>query len=259
MKAVILCGGQGTRIRDVADDIPKPMIRIGDRPILWHIMQLYAASGINRFVLCLGYKFRSIKEYFLNFHAQVANISVCPGRPGEVEFDAGDFPERDWRIELVETGLNSMTGARLWRARDCLAAHDLFCFTYGDGVADIAMADVVAFHRRHGKIGTVIGVRPAGRFGVMTVEGERISAFSEKPQAGEGLIKGGFFVFDRRVFDYLDVDPGLVFEQEPLRRLAQDGQLMLYEHAGFWQPMDTYREWKLLNDLWDSGQAPWKR
>lgn len=259
MKAVILCGGQGTRIRDVADDLPKPMIRIGDRPILWHIMQLYAASKVDQFVLCLGYKSWSIKEYFLNFHAQVADITVCPGKPGEVEFDAGQFPEKDWRIELIETGLNSMTGARLWRVRDQLAGEELFCFTYGDGVADINIADVIAFHRRHGKIGTVTGVRPAGRFGVMALEGETISAFSEKPQTGEGLINGGFFVFDKRVFEYLDADPGLVFEQEPLRRLAGDGQLMCFEHHGFWQPMDTYREWKLLNDLWDSGQAPWKR
>ncbi len=259
MKAVILCGGQGTRIRDVADDIPKPMIRIGDRPILWHIMQIYAASQITDFVLCLGYKSWSIKEYFLNFHAQVANITVCPGRPGELEFDAGQFPEKDWRIELVETGLASMTGARLWRVRDRLASDELFCFTYGDGVADIDIAEVVAFHRRHGKIGTVTGVRPPGRFGVMAVDGEQISAFSEKPQTGEGLINGGYFVFDARVFDYLDSDPGLVFEQEPLRRLAEDGQLMLFEHSGFWQPMDTYREWKMLNEMWDSGQAPWKR
>jgi glucose-1-phosphate cytidylyltransferase len=259
MKAVILCGGQGTRIRDVADDIPKPMIRIGDRPILWHIMQLYAASQIDRFVLCLGYKSWSIKEYFLNFHAQVADITVCPGRPGEAEFDAGHFPEQNWRIELVETGVNSMTGARLWRVRDRLAGEGLFCFTYGDGVADLNIAEVVAFHRRHGKIGTVTGVRPPGRFGVMAVDGDAVQAFSEKPQTGEGLINGGFFVFDKRVFDYLDADPGLVFEQEPLRRLAEDGQLMLFEHSGFWQPMDTYREWKLLNDMWDSGQAPWKR
>lgn len=259
MKVVILCGGQGTRIRDVADDIPKPMIRIGDRPILWHIMQLYAASQIDQFVLCLGYKSWSIKEYFLNFHAQVADISVCPGRPGEVEFEAGDFPEKNWQIELIETGVNSMTGARLWRVRDRLDGEELFCFTYGDGVADLEIADVVAFHRRHGKIGTVTGVRPPGRFGVMAVDGDAVQAFSEKPQTGEGLINGGFFVFDKRVFDYLDADPGLVFEQEPLRRLAEDGQLMLFEHSGFWQPMDTYREWKLLNEMWDSGQAPWKR
>ena len=162
MKAVILCGGQGTRIRDVADDIPKPMIRIGDRPILWHIMQIYAASQVKDFVLCLGYKSWSIKEYFLNFHAQVADITVCPGRPGEVEFEAGNFPEQDWRIELIETGVNSMTGARLWRVRDRLDGEALFCFTYGDGVADINIADVAAFHRRHGKIGTVTGVRPPG-------------------------------------------------------------------------------------------------
>ena len=259
MKAVILCGGQGTRIRDVADDIPKPMIRIGDRPILWHIMQIYAASQVKDFVLCLGYKSWSIKEYFLNFHAQVADITVCPGRPGEVEFEAGNFPEQDWRIELIETGVNSMTGARLWRVRDRLAGEALFCFTYGDGVADINIADVADFHRRHGKIGTVTGVRPPGRFGVMAVDGERVSAFSEKPQTGEGLINGGFFVFDQRVFDYLDADPGLVFEQEPLRRLAEDGQLMLFEHTGFWQPMDTYREWKMLNEMWDSGHALWKR
>ena len=263
MKAVILCGGQGTRIRDVADDIPKPMIRIGDRPILWHIMQLYAAASIKSFVLCLGYKSWSIKEYFLNFHAQVANITVCPGRPGEIAFDAGEFPEKDWQIELVETGLNSMTGARLWNVRDHLARDELFCFTYGDGVADLDIAKVVDYHRRHGKIGTVTGVRPAGRFGVMAVTddpaGDRIWAFSEKPQTGEGLINGGFFVFDARVFEYLNDDPGLVFEQEPLQRLATDGQLMLFEHDGFWQPMDTYREWKLLGDLWDSGQAPWKR
>ncbi|MGB7656546.1 MAG: glucose-1-phosphate cytidylyltransferase [Novosphingobium sp.] len=259
MKAVILCGGQGTRIRDVADDIPKPMIRIGDRPILWHIMQLYAASQIDRFVLCLGYKSWSIKEYFLNFHAQVADITVCPGRPGEVQFQAGDFPEMNWQIELIETGVNSMTGARLWRVRDRLEGEELFCFTYGDGVADLDIAEVTAFHRRHGKIGTVTGVRPPGRFGVMAVQGDAVQVFSEKPQTGEGLINGGFFVFDKRVFDYLDADPGLVFEQEPLRRLAEDGQLMLFEHSGFWQPMDTYREWKLLNEMWDSGQAPWKR
>ena len=259
MKAVILCGGQGTRIRDVADDIPKPMIRIGERPILWHIMRIYAAARITDFVLCLGYKSWSIKEYFLNFHAQVADLTVCPGRPGEVEF-RGDFPERDWRIELIETGLAAQTGARLWRVRDRLPADELFCLTYGDGVADIDIAEVVAFHRRHGRIGTVTGVRPPGRFGVMTLDDQfSVTSFAEKPQAGEGQINGGFFVFDARVFEYLSDDPGLVFEQEPLCRLAQDGQLMLYRHEGFWQPMDSYREWRLLNELWAAGDAPWRR
>jgi glucose-1-phosphate cytidylyltransferase len=263
MKAVILCGGQGTRIRDVADDLPKPLIRIGERPILWHIMHIYAAAGITDFVLCLGYKSWSIKTYFLNFHAQVADVTICPGRPGEAMFDEADFPERDWRIELAETGINSMTGARLWRVRDRLPPDELFCFTYGDGVADLDVSQVVAFHRAHGKIGTVTGVRPPGRFGVMATvdeaQGSRISTFSEKPQAGEGLINGGFFVFDRRVFDYLHGDRTLVFEQEPLQALAAAGELMLFEHPGFWQPMDTYREWKLLNDMWDEGSAPWER
>jgi glucose-1-phosphate cytidylyltransferase len=262
VKAVILCGGQGTRIRDVADDIPKPMIRIGERPILWHIMRIYAAAQITEFVLCLGYKSWSIKEYFLNFQAQVADLTICPGRPGEVDF-RGDFPERDWRIELVETGLTAQTGARLWRVRDRIAPDELFCFTYGDGVADIDIAQVVAFHRGHGRIGTITSVRPPGRFGVMTIDeagdNTRVSSFAEKPQAGEGLINGGFFVFDARVFDYLDDDPGLIFEAEPLKRLAQDGQLMLYRLDGFWQPMDTYREFRLLNELWATGAAPWRR
>jgi len=263
MKAVILCGGQGTRIRDVADDIPKPMIRIGERPILWHIMRIYAAARITDFVLCLGYRSWSIKEYFLNFHAQVADLTVCPGRPGEVEY-RGDFPERNWQIELAETGLAAQTGARLWRVRDRLPADELFCFTYGDGVADIDIAELIAFHRRHGRIGTVTGVRPPGRFGVMTIDdtagtGECVSTFAEKPQAGDGLINGGFFVFDARVFEYLNDDPGLIFEAEPLKRLAQDGQLMLYRLDGFWQPMDTYREFRLLNDMWAAGEAPWRR
>lgn len=259
MKAVILCGGQGTRIRDVADDIPKPMIRIGDRPILWHIMRTYGAAGIGQFVLCLGYKSWAIKEYFLNLRAQLSDLTISPGRPGEIAYGKADFPESAWQIVLAETGLNSQTGARLWRVRDYLAGEDTFCLTYGDGVADIDVSRVVEFHKSHGKLATVTGVHPPGRFGVMTVEGASVTSFSEKPQAGEGLINGGFFVFSRRVFDYLEDDPGLVLEQQPLQRLAADDQLMLYEHHGFWQPMDTYREWRLLNDLWDSGQAPWKR
>ena len=263
MKAVILCGGQGTRIRDVADDIPKPMIRIGERPILWHIMRIYAAAGIEDFVLCLGYKSWSIKEYFLNFHAQIGDITICPGKPGEIAFDHGEFPERNWRIELAETGLASQTGARLWRVRDRLRGSELFCMTYGDGVADIDIGAVVDFHRSHGRIGTVTGVRPAGRFGVMTFagaeQGGKVTSFAEKPQAGEGLINGGFFVFDARVFDYLSSDPDLIFEHEPLRNLALDGELMMFEHEGFWQPMDTYREWSQLNDMWATGTAPWKR
>ena len=256
MKAVILCGGQGTRIRDVADDLPKPMIRIGERPIVWHIMQTYAAAGIAEFVLCLGYKGWALKEYFLNLRAQVSDLTIAPGG---VSYGPAEFAEADWTIHLAETGLAAQTGARLWRVRDRLAGDELFCLTYGDGVADLDPAAVVAFHRRHGKIATVTGVRPAGRFGVMTLDGAQVTSFDEKPQTGEGLINGGYFVFSPKVFDYLSDDPALILEQDPLQRLAADGELMLYEHQGFWQPMDTYREWKLLNELWDSGAAPWAR
>lgn len=259
MKAVILCGGQGTRIRDVAEDLPKPMIRIGDRPIVWHIMQTYAASGIADFVLCLGYKGWALKEYFLNLRAQVSDLTICPGAPGGIDYGAAHFPEADWRIHLAETGLAAQTGARLWRVRDRLAGEALFCLTYGDGVADLNIAKVIEFHRSHGKIATVTGVRPPGRFGVMTLDGSRVTSFSEKPQVGEGLINGGYFVFSPKVFDYLDDREDLILEHQPLQRLASDGELMLYEHTGFWQPMDTYREWKLLNELWDGGNAPWRR
>lgn len=257
MKAVILCGGQGTRIRDVADDIPKPMIRIGERPILWHIMKTYAASDVTEFVLCLGYKSWAIKEYFLNLRAQVADLTISPG--GGISYGDTPFPEAEWQIHLAETGLAAQTGARLWRVRDRLARDELFCLTYGDGVADLDVAQVIDFHRRHGKIATLTGVRPPGRFGVLTTDGPQVTSFSEKPQTGEGLINGGYFVFSGRVFDYLDAREDLILEQEPLQRLAADGQLMLFEHAGFWQPMDTYREWRLLNAMWDSGTAPWVR
>lgn len=256
MKAVILCGGQGTRIRDVADGLPKPMVRIGERPILWHIMQTYAASGINDFVLCLGYRGWAIKEYFLNLRAQVSDLTI---HSGGIEYGGAPFPEADWRIHLAETGLAAQTGARLWRVRDQLVDEDLFCLTYGDGVADLDVAKVVEFHRSHGKIATVTGVHPPGRFGVMTSDAGRVTSFSEKPQAGEGLINGGYFVFSSKVFDYLGEAEDLILEQAPLERLAADGELMLYEHHGFWQPMDTYREWKLLNALWDAGGAPWRR
>jgi glucose-1-phosphate cytidylyltransferase len=256
MKAVILCGGQGTRIRNVADDLPKPMIRIGERPILWHIMQTYAASGIDDFVLCLGYRGWAIKEYFLNLRAQVSDLTI---HPEGIEYGGAPFPEAKWRIHLAETGLSAQTGARLWRVRDRLAGEALFCLTYGDGVADLDVAKVIAFHRAHGKIATVTGVRPPGRFGVMTTEAGRVTSFSEKPQTGEGLINGGYFVFSGKVFDYLGEAEDLILEREPLQRLTSDGELMLYEHHGFWQPMDTYREWKLLGTLWDAGEAPWRR
>lgn len=262
VKTVILCGGQGTRIRDVADDIPKPMIRIGSLPILWHIMQMYAQSGIGDFVLCLGYKGWSIKEFFLNYRAFSSDLSVTLGPRHTIEFHDG-LPE-SWRVTLVETGERTQTGGRIRRVAKYLRECELFCITYGDGVADIDIAGLLEFHRAHGRIGTVTGVRPPGRFGVMGTEGVRgvalVRDFEEKPQTTQGWINGGFFVFDQRLWDFLpEGDDELIFEQQPLASLAAAGELVMYEHRGFWQPMDTYREWRLLNDLWTSGRAPWKR
>ncbi|MDP9349678.1 MAG: glucose-1-phosphate cytidylyltransferase [Gemmatimonadota bacterium] len=259
MKTIILCGGQGTRIRDVAEDVPKPMIRIGNRPILWHIMHIYARHEIRDFVLCLGYKSWAIKEFFLNYAAFSCDVTVNLGAEHRVTLHSG-VPE-DWNVTLAETGEPTQTGGRIQRVKKYMEDCDLVCVTYGDGVADIDVGALIEFHRAHGRAATVTGVRPPGRFGVMdtqTHEGvPRVSHFEEKPQTDQGWINGGFFVFDRRLWDYLSDDPGLIFEHEPLQRMAEDGQLVMYKHYGFWQPMDTYREWKLLNELWSSGQAPW--
>lgn len=262
VKVIILCGGQGTRIRDVADDIPKPMIRIGDQPILWHIMKTYSHYGIKDFVLCLGYKSWVIKEYILNYQAIVSDITVTLGERTQTEYYTPQ-QELDWRVTLAETGYNSQTGHRVWRVRKYVEDTDLFCLTYGDGVADIHISQLIDFHLSHGRIATITGVRPPGRFGVLTTsrsdETPLVTHFMEKPQTLEGMINGGYFVFDHRLWSYLNDHPELVFEQEPLMRLANDKQLVVYEHNGFWQPMDTYREWKLLNDLWSKDQAPWRR
>lgn len=259
-KAIILCGGQGTRIRDVADDIPKPMIRIGERPVLWHIMHSYARGGVTDFVLCLGYKGWAIKEFFLNYRAFSTDLTVHLGREPGVELHNG--VAEDWCVTLAETGERTQTAGRIWKVRKYVEDCDLFCMTYGDGVADIPIEKLLEFHRAHGRVGTVTGVRPPGRFGVMSTSLTDglpvVHQFAEKPQTAEGWINGGFFVFDQRLWKYLNDDESLIFEQEPLRRMAEDGELVLYEHAGFWQPMDTFREWKLLNDLWASGRAPWK-
>lgn len=262
VKAIILCGGQGTRIRDVAEDIPKPMIRIGDRPILWHIMKTYANSGITDFVLCLGYRGWVIKEFFLSYHAYVADLTATLGYTTAIEYHDA-HPEQGWRVTLAETGLDTQTGGRIRRIQKYVKEAELICVTYGDGVADIDIADLIAFHKSHGRIGTVTGVRPPGRFGVMQSSQEDgvavVRDFLEKPQAAEGLINGGYFVFDHRLWDYLSDDSNLIFERQPLESLARDGQLAMFEHTGFWQPMDTFREWKLLNELWAAGNAPWWR
>ena len=261
VKAVILCGGQGTRIRGVADDLPKPMIPVGDKPILWHIMRLYSSHNINDFILCLGHKGSAIKEYFLNYRALTSDLTVNLGGHNAVEFH--DIAAENWRVTLAGTGEKAQTGARISRVRKYLQNSELFCATYGDGIADLDICELIDFHKAHGRIATVTGVRPPGRFGVMRTERSLgisvVRDFLEKPQTEEGWINGGFFVLDRRVWDYLSDDEGLIFEREPLQRLAHDGQLVMFEHDGFWQPMDTYREWTMLNDLWDRRQAPWDK
>jgi glucose-1-phosphate cytidylyltransferase len=257
MKTVILCGGYGTRIRDVADDIPKPMIPVGGLPILWHIMKYYASFGHKEFVLCLGYKSQAIKDFFLNYEAHIKDFTVDLGGKTAIQFHT-DHSESDWRVTLAETGLKAMTGARIRRIRKYVGDDDSFFLTYGDGVGNIDIGRLLAFHNSHGRTLTVTGVRPPGRFGELLNDASgTVTEFNEKPQAAGGRISGGFFICRRSIFDYLDEREDLVFEKEPMTKLVRDGQLMMYEHDGFWQPMDTHREYQLLNALYDSGDAPW--
>jgi glucose-1-phosphate cytidylyltransferase len=258
LKAVILCGGQGTRIRDASEVLPKPMLPIGGRPILWHIMKIYSAHGIDEFVLCLGYKGWLIKEFFLNYRVMTSDLTVDLGASTKITIENTRAIE-GWRITLAETGESTMTGGRIAAIRRYVENEDVFCLTYGDGVADVDIAALLEFHRRHGKVATVTAVRPPGRFGEMRIDGGAVTEFNEKPQATEGFINGGFLVCDaRRIWDYVGEDPQTVFEREPLQRLAREKQLVAYPHLGFWQPMDTLREYNLLDALWSSGKAPWK-
>jgi glucose-1-phosphate cytidylyltransferase len=258
MKAVILCGGQGTRIRDASELLPKPMLPIGNRPIVWHIMKGYSVHGIDDFVLCLGYKGWLIKEFFLNYRPVMCDVTVHLGQN-----QPPDFRERrereQWNVTLVDTGEQTQTGGRVAAVRDYLEGDEPFCLTYGDGVADLDIRKLLDFHHAHGKIATVTAVRPPGRFGEIRMEDSVVHEFNEKPQASGGFINGGFFVFDgRRIWDYLGDDPATLLEKEPMQSLAADGQLVAYQHTGFWQPMDTLREYTLLNEMWDSGRAPWR-
>jgi glucose-1-phosphate cytidylyltransferase len=256
MKVVILAGGYGTRIRDVADDIPKPMIPIGPFPIIWHIMKIYSKFGHKDFVVCLGYKGQIIKDFFLNYEAYTRDFTISLGKQQDITYHS-DHDESGWKITLAETGPSAMTGARISRIRKYLEDED-FLLTYGDGVADVDIGKLIAFHKSHGKALTVTGVRPPGRFGEMVGdEAGRILEFNEKPQATAGRISGGFFVASPRLFDYLDGRDDLVFEQEPMQRLVADKQLMMFAHDGFWQPMDTSRDYQLLNALYAGGNAPW--
>jgi glucose-1-phosphate cytidylyltransferase len=258
MKVVILAGGHGTRIRDVADDIPKPMIPIGPYPILWHIMKYYASYGHHEFVLCLGYKGNVLRDFFLNYEAYTRDVTLDLGNSSALSFHS-NHAESDWKVTLADTGLNAMTGARVARIARYIGDED-FMLTYGDGVGDVDLDALMAFHKSHGKVLTVSGVRPPGRFGELRCDtGGLVTEFNEKPQATGGRISGGYFIANRRLFDYLSSDENLVFEQEPMRRLVEEGNLMVYEHDGFWQPMDTSREYQVLNSLYAREEAPWVR
>jgi glucose-1-phosphate cytidylyltransferase len=255
MQVVILCGGFGTRIRDVADDIPKPMIPIGNHPILWHIMKGYAHQGFNDFILCLGYKSWIVKRYFLDYHLAQSDFTFQLNTPEVIERH-GPSSSENWRITFAETGLDSMTGCRIKRIEKYIH-EDHFMVTYGDGVSNVDLRALATFHQSHGKVGTVTTVQPPGRFGELDLAGDQVSEFCEKPLAAPGWISGGYFVFHRKIFERLDDDPELVLEREPLKNLAYDNQLMAYRHRGFWHPMDNSRDYKYLNDLFAEKQAPW--
>jgi glucose-1-phosphate cytidylyltransferase len=256
MPVVILAGGLGTRLREETERLPKPLVEIGERPMLWHIMKLYGHHGARRFVVCLGYKSWLIKEYFLRYREQTADLTVQLGGDGPAVLH--DPPRKeDWEVTLAETGLLTGTGGRLRRVREYVDT-DTFMFTYGDGIGQVDVAALVDFHRSHDRIGTVTGVHPTSRYGEMTVAEDVVLEFNEKPTTPEGFVSGGFFVFQREFFDYLTPEPELLFERAPLRNLARDGQLAVYPHEGFWMGMDTYREYTELNRLWASGEAPWR-
>jgi glucose-1-phosphate cytidylyltransferase len=254
MKAVILAGGRGTRLSEETTLRPKPMVEIGGRPILWHIMKTYAAHGVTEFVVCLGYKGWQIKEYFLNYrsHASDLTVDLATGAV-EVVRPAAE----PWRVTLVDTGEDSMTGGRLKRIAPYLAGEDAFCMTYGDGVGDVDITALVAFHRAHGRLATVTAVAPPGRFGALSREGDTVRAFTEKPPGDGGTINGGFFVLSPRALDRIEGD-ATVWENEPLVSLAAEGELCAYDHRGFWQPMDTLRDREQLERLWAVGNAPWR-
>ena len=253
MKAVILAGGLGTRISEETYLKPKPMIEIGGKPILWHIMKVYFAHSVNDFVICCGYKGYVIKEYFANYFLHMSDITFDMADNSMVVHEKKAEP---WRVTLVDTGADTATGGRLKRVLPYVGDED-FCLTYGDGLADVDLTHLLEFHRAQETLGTVTAVQPGGRFGALDVEGSRVTAFREKPAGDDSWINGGFFVLSPSIGDYIDGDE-TVFEQEPLRRLTAEGQLSAFEHDGFWQPMDTMREKSQLEELWRSGAAPWK-
>ena len=255
-KVVILAGGLGTRLQEETEFRPKPMVPIGNRPILWHIMKGYSQHGFNDFIICLGYKGEMIKEYFLNYRFANCDATVHLGTHNRIDYH-DNHDEENWTVTLVNTGIHSMTGARLKKIEKYIQ-EPYFLMTYGDGVANVNLKKLVDFHLSHRKIATVTGVKPPSRFGELMIEENQVKQFSEKPQVHQGTINGGFFVLNREVFHYLDANNQLIWEHEPMERLAQDKQLMVYSHDGFWQCMDTLRDMRFLNERWEQGTAPWK-
>ncbi len=254
MKAVILAGGLGTRLSEETSTRPKPMVEIGGKPILWHILKTYAHHGVNDFVICCGYKGYVIKEYFANYFLHMSDVTFdMRSNRMEVHHKRAE----PWNVTLVDTGDESMTGGRLARVAQYVRDEESFCFTYGDGVSDVDVGATLEFHRAHGKLATLTATYPPGRFGALDIRDGQVRSFKEKPQGDGAMINGGFFVLNPGVLDHIAGDH-VLWEQEPLTQLAHDGQLMAYEHHGFWQPMDTLRDKHLLEELWASGKAPWK-
>lgn len=254
MKAVILAGGLGTRLMEETVSRPKPMVEIGGRPILWHIMKIYSAHGINEFVICCGYKGNMIKEYFYNYALSTSDMTLDFANQ---TVDYHNDVKEPWRITLIDTGADALTGGRLLAVKDYIEPHGTFCFTYGDGVADIDIKALIAHHQEERRQATVTAVQPPGRYGALQITDDGVTGFQEKPPGDGGLINGGFFVLEPSVFDLLD-GPQCTWEAEPLNLLAANGQLTAYEHSGFWQPVDTLRDKNHLEALWDSNKAPWK-
>ena len=255
MKAIILAGGLGTRISEESSTKPKPMITVGGKPIIWHIMKMYSHHGINDFVICCGYKGYMIKEYFANYFLHMSDVTY------DIENNSMRVHEKrvePWKVTLVDTGENTMTGGRLGRIAEYIKDEESFCMTYGDGVSDVDISSTINFHKQHGKLATITGVIPSGRFGALDIRNQQVVSFKEKPKGDGAVINGGFFVLSPRVLSLIKGDK-TIWEQEPLIQLAQEGQLMAFEHKGFWQPMDTQRDHHFLEELWNSGDAPWKK
>ncbi len=259
MKVFILCGGYGTRLREFTEVMPKPMVEIGGRPILWHIMKHYSSQGFSKFVLCIGYKGNVIREFFLNHRAMTQDFTIELGPKPDIQYHGNSSGEEVWNVTLADTGISTMTGARIQVATDrYLGDDETFAVTYGDGLTDVNLRRVLEFHRGHGGMATLLGVHPRSRYGEISHDLGKVISFNEKPKTGSSLINGGFFFFQKSFLRYLNDDAQCILERGPLTRCAADGELHVFEHHGFWHAMDTYRDWNHLQSLWEEGRAPWK-